>query len=279
MGRQPATRPRTPTDAGAARHRLIRALAELLHCLAVDALVVEDVHWADETTLEFLLFLVSRQTLSFNLVLTYRPEDVAADSLILRLSSRMPAGVGIGCVRVRLGCLSQGVDSERGTTGASRLSGFDQCSGDDVSWLSVNRTTLTLAPGRSARLHVAADARGFAAPGTHAAALALLVDAPYHYAPLPVTLKATVPASWAEMAGTVNDAATGKPLVGATVTVSRAGTSPYTVTTDGQGRYHVWRNASTVTVTAAHPGHAAQSQKVTLKRGTLTTVPFALSRR
>ncbi|MFD6973589.1 carboxypeptidase regulatory-like domain-containing protein [Streptomyces sp. NPDC059949] len=187
------------------------------------------------------------------------------------------AGRGTGCGLILIG--GQDVDSERGRTGASRLSGFDQCSGDDVGWLSVNRTTLTLAPGRSARLHVAADARGFTAPGTHAATLALLVDAPYLYAPLPVTLKATVPPSWAETAGTVNDAATGKPLVGATVTVSRAGTSPYTVTTDGEGRYHVWRNASTVTVTAAHPGYGAHRQKVTLKRGTLTTVSFALSRR
>ena len=48
-------------DPGAARYRVYRALAELLVCLRVRLLVTEDVHWADEATLEFLLFLVARQ--------------------------------------------------------------------------------------------------------------------------------------------------------------------------------------------------------------------------
>ena len=48
-------------DAKAARHRLFRALDELLRALGVDVLVLEDAHWADEVTLEFLLFLTSRQ--------------------------------------------------------------------------------------------------------------------------------------------------------------------------------------------------------------------------
>jgi len=55
---------------------------------------VEDVHWADEATLEFLLFLGSQQHPRQSLVLTYRPEDVPDDSLLLRLSSRMPGGTG-----------------------------------------------------------------------------------------------------------------------------------------------------------------------------------------
>lgn len=81
-------------DAKAARHRLFRALAELLRALGVDLLVVEDAHWADEVTLEFLLFLTSRQQAGGpNLVVTYRPEEVDDQSLLLRLSSRLPAGV------------------------------------------------------------------------------------------------------------------------------------------------------------------------------------------
>ncbi|WP_239134171.1 helix-turn-helix transcriptional regulator [Rugosimonospora africana] len=75
-------------DAGAARHRLLRSLAELLERLGVELLVVEDVHWADQATLEFLLFLVSRRDRRVGLVLTYRPEDVPPDSLLRRLSSR-----------------------------------------------------------------------------------------------------------------------------------------------------------------------------------------------
>jgi DNA-binding CsgD family transcriptional regulator/tetratricopeptide (TPR) repeat protein len=80
-------------DAKASRHRLFRALAELLSCLRTAVLVVEDVHWADEVTLELLLFLASRQPAHGpGLVVSYRPEDVPDASLLLRLSSRLPAG-------------------------------------------------------------------------------------------------------------------------------------------------------------------------------------------
>jgi DNA-binding CsgD family transcriptional regulator/tetratricopeptide (TPR) repeat protein len=82
-------------DAEATRHRLYRALAELIGCLGVTLLVVEDVHWADEVSLEFLLFLTTRQQTSreLSLIVTYRPEDVPEGSLLLRLSSRLPHGV------------------------------------------------------------------------------------------------------------------------------------------------------------------------------------------
>ncbi|MEU7798888.1 AAA family ATPase [Micromonospora arborensis] len=81
-------------DAKAARHRLFRALDELLRALRVDVLVLEDAHWADEMTLEFLLFVTSRQrTDGPSLVISYRPEEVDDESLLLRLTSRLPAGV------------------------------------------------------------------------------------------------------------------------------------------------------------------------------------------
>ncbi|SEF18666.1 helix-turn-helix transcriptional regulator [Jiangella alba] len=78
-------------DPQAARHRIFSALAELIGRLRVRVLVVEDVHWADRATLEFLLFLVARRP-ALSLLLSYRPEDVAPGSLLLRLSSRLPAG-------------------------------------------------------------------------------------------------------------------------------------------------------------------------------------------
>ncbi|BCJ50527.1 LuxR family transcriptional regulator [Actinoplanes sp. NBRC 14428] len=81
-------------DAKAARHRLFRALDELLRALRVDVLVLEDAHWADEVTLEFLLFVISRQQSDGpSLVVSYRPEEVDDGSLLLRLTSRLPAGV------------------------------------------------------------------------------------------------------------------------------------------------------------------------------------------
>ncbi|MFB9832953.1 AAA family ATPase, partial [Actinoallomurus acaciae] len=78
-------------DALAARHRLFRALTELLDRLDVSVLVVDDAHWADDATLEFLLFLASRRPQRVSLVVAYRPEDVPADSLVRRLSTR-PSG-------------------------------------------------------------------------------------------------------------------------------------------------------------------------------------------
>lgn len=85
-------------DPKAARHRLFRALAELIDVLGVTGLVVEDVHWADPVTMEFLLFLTAHtrtptQPTPPSLVVTYRPGDVPPGSLLLRLSSRLPAGV------------------------------------------------------------------------------------------------------------------------------------------------------------------------------------------
>ncbi|GAA3369823.1 LuxR family transcriptional regulator [Streptomyces sannanensis] len=79
-------------DAAAARHRLFRAIEEILERLEIGLLAVEDVHWADEATLEFLLFLASRPRQQVSLLVSYRPEEIAPDSLLLRLSSRQPAG-------------------------------------------------------------------------------------------------------------------------------------------------------------------------------------------
>ncbi|WP_435177516.1 ATP-binding protein [Actinacidiphila sp. bgisy145] len=77
--------PEPLADDSAARHRLLRALAELVDALGVGLFVVEDAHWADETTLELLLFLRSRWEHGPRLVLTYRPEDVPARSLLRRM--------------------------------------------------------------------------------------------------------------------------------------------------------------------------------------------------
>src|SRR5262249_15119483 len=48
----------------------------------------------------------SRQPPPLSLVLTYRPEEVAADSLLLRLSSRVPTSAGVIRARVELGGLA-----------------------------------------------------------------------------------------------------------------------------------------------------------------------------
>jgi DNA-binding CsgD family transcriptional regulator/tetratricopeptide (TPR) repeat protein len=83
--------PEPLSDPSAAQHRLFRALAELINRLGVTVLAVEDVHWADGATLDFLLFLACRLPQQVSLAVTYRPEDVPPTSPLLRLSSRLPA--------------------------------------------------------------------------------------------------------------------------------------------------------------------------------------------
>ncbi|WP_285688634.1 LuxR family transcriptional regulator [Actinoplanes sp. NBRC 103695] len=90
-GLPPALEPLT--EPAAARHRLFRAVAEVLERLDLQVLVLEDVHWADEATLEFLLFLTARRAPKPSLVLTYRPEDAPADSSLRWLASRLPEGM------------------------------------------------------------------------------------------------------------------------------------------------------------------------------------------
>lgn len=96
--------PEPMEDASGSRHRLFRALDELLACLDVRVLVVEDVQWADEATLEFLLFLATRQASparQLRLMISWRQEEVPAASLLWRLTSR--TGAGQAGMRISLG--------------------------------------------------------------------------------------------------------------------------------------------------------------------------------
>ncbi|HYJ69824.1 MAG TPA: AAA family ATPase [Nocardioidaceae bacterium] len=93
-------------DPTGTRHRLFRALGELIAALDVRVLVLEDAHWADETTLEFLLFLVSTQRHDdLSMLVTYRPAEVPEGSPLLLLSSRLPDRVAL--CRLELGGLSE----------------------------------------------------------------------------------------------------------------------------------------------------------------------------
>ncbi|WP_336212321.1 helix-turn-helix transcriptional regulator [Nonomuraea sp. LPB2021202275-12-8] len=65
-------------DRAAERHRLFRGLSEVLAALGTAVLVVEDLHWADEQTVEFLSYLLGNQPRTLSVVLTYRGEEVPA---------------------------------------------------------------------------------------------------------------------------------------------------------------------------------------------------------
>lgn len=78
-------------DPSAVRHRVYRALTELVERLGARILVLEDAHWADSATLEWLLTL-SAEVRGLSIVVSFRPWDVPAGSLLPRLIGRAPAG-------------------------------------------------------------------------------------------------------------------------------------------------------------------------------------------
>ncbi|MFK4087989.1 ATP-binding protein [Kribbella sp. NPDC020789] len=57
-------------------HRRYRALANLLAAACPAVLVIEDVHWADSVTIDFLRFLLRDPPAGLSVVLTYRPGEL-----------------------------------------------------------------------------------------------------------------------------------------------------------------------------------------------------------
>jgi len=81
-------RPQPLDDPQAERHRVFRGLRELLGALGPTVCMLEDLHWADEGTLELLRFLASKQPETLTLVLTHRGEEPRRSSLLEALPAR-----------------------------------------------------------------------------------------------------------------------------------------------------------------------------------------------
>ncbi|MFE4551374.1 ATP-binding protein [Streptomyces sp. NPDC056785] len=144
--------PEALEDATAARHRLFRAFVEILGRLDVALLALEDVHWADEATLEFLLFLVSRRPQPVSLVLTFRRDEVPSASLLLRLASRLPSGTHL----VRL--TPEPLDVAETVSFVSSMLGGEYVSHEFASFLHARTEGVPLAVEESVRLmHDRAD--------------------------------------------------------------------------------------------------------------------------
>ncbi|WP_198663505.1 helix-turn-helix transcriptional regulator [Jiangella endophytica] len=75
------------------RHRLLRAITELVERLGIEIVVVEDAHWADNATLEWLISVTSGQGHGPSTVITYRPNDVPPQSVLRVLTSRPRPGM------------------------------------------------------------------------------------------------------------------------------------------------------------------------------------------
>ncbi|HKE50221.1 MAG TPA: LuxR C-terminal-related transcriptional regulator, partial [Actinomycetes bacterium] len=80
-------------DANADRHRIFRAIAELLRALGPTICVLEDLHWSDEGLGDLIRFLVAQLPDELCLVLTYRGEDLPSSAGPLQSTMRLPPGV------------------------------------------------------------------------------------------------------------------------------------------------------------------------------------------
>lgn len=96
--------PDTGGDSRLDRHILFRALLEVLAALGPTLLVLEDMHWADESTLEFLQFLTRQIPDRLSLVVTYRREDLPRGSRLLGIEAAVEKDVA--CTHVHLAPLS-----------------------------------------------------------------------------------------------------------------------------------------------------------------------------
>lgn len=86
--------PPTPeplSEPGAKRHRLFRAIFELLRSAPRCTLVIEDLHWADEVTIEFLHMAAALQPAGNTLVVTVRSEDEARPAALTAYLARARA--------------------------------------------------------------------------------------------------------------------------------------------------------------------------------------------
>jgi DNA-binding CsgD family transcriptional regulator len=93
--------PPTPpplADQGLTRHRLLRATVQLLSDLGPLVLVLEDLHWADNDTVELLDILGTRPPPRLSLVISYRTHQVSAGSPL----SQVLAGSLRSLVRARI---------------------------------------------------------------------------------------------------------------------------------------------------------------------------------
>lgn len=169
---------------------------------------------------------------------------------------------------------------------ADELPGYGSCRDTaDVTWLSTDTPSFTVAPGASVTVTVSVDASRVDQPGTYAAKLSIGTDSPYAFAPIAVTLTATPPATWGKIAGKVTDS-TGGALAGVTVQVctmyvkqtAACGPQTYTLTTDASGGYQLWlaNGFTPLEVIAAKDGYQPVMKLVPVAKGATTTANFSL---
>jgi N-acetylneuraminic acid mutarotase len=188
---------------------------------------------------------------------------------------------GSACGLYRVGGSPGGLSAPP-VNAAEVLPGFTDCDAvADVSWLSLSPTTLTLQPGKSAKIVVTlnADVPDITQPGTYTASITVATDTPYPVASVGVSMTVNPPKTWGKIAGHVTSAVDGSPIAGATIQIDTWAAS-YTLKTDKNGYYQLWLDVrnNPLQVICAKDGFQPQVKKVKITKGGTTTTDFVLKK-
>lgn len=86
-------KPESLGDAASEKLQLYAAVIEALTSVGACTCVLEDLQWADDTTLDFLRVLIVQSPPHLRLIVTYRPQDVEDSSPLRSLVARVPSRV------------------------------------------------------------------------------------------------------------------------------------------------------------------------------------------
>ena len=162
------------------------------------------------------------------------------------------------------------------------LPGFEGCAeaAADVSWMTIDKSSVTLAPGAKVTVTVGMTAN-VDQPGTYSGAVAIKENTPYSVAPVEVTMTATPPKTWGKLMGTVTGTScqgATSPISGAVVQVDSWAMS-FTFATDAAGKYAYWmdRRNNPLTMIVAKDGWKPQTRQARIDTTTPTVEDFGLS--
>lgn len=149
------------------------------------------------------------------------------------------------------------------------LPGLEECAEGpaDVSWMTIDKTAATLAPGEKVTVTVGMTAN-VDQPGTYSGSVSIKENTPYTVQPVAVTMNVQPPKSWGKLMGTVTGTScqgASSPLPGAVVQVNSSAMS-WTFATDAAGKYAYWidRKHNPLTIIVAKDGWQPQTRQTTI---------------
>ncbi|WP_233513630.1 S8 family serine peptidase [Micromonospora craterilacus] len=162
------------------------------------------------------------------------------------------------------------------------LPGLEECAERpaDVSWMTIDKTAVTLAPGQKVTVTVGMTA-SVDQPGTYNGLVSIKQNTPYTVQPVVVTMNVQPPKSWGKLTGTVTGTScqgASAPIADALVQVDSKRLS-WSFATDAEGRYAYWLDSqhNPLTIIVAKEGWKPQTRKTSIGGGTPKVENFALS--